>query len=183
MLGVNMPAGRTANPGTSGAISPVLVGAGPAATLGLKTFDLGVAPILTPNAQTLTNLHGGSGISAAWFSGPDGVVAKPGEPALPLALVNVTPNDAHLVLRGIGYRSGTYVDAGPMFPFTGAATTESRGVHVSFLSPVDYPSTMWTPNRLKKPLRGVVVVALAVAGRSLTPGTAVIGSPPARGTG
>ena len=73
-------------------------------------------------------------------------MAKPGEPALPLALVNVTPNDAHLVLRGIGYRGGTYVDAGPMFPFTGAATTESRGVHVSFLSPVDYPSTMWTPN-------------------------------------
>jgi hypothetical protein len=64
-------------------------------------------------------------------------VAKPGEPALPLAVVNVTPNDARLVLRGIGYRGGTYVDAGRCFPFTGAATTESRGVHVSFLSPVD----------------------------------------------
>jgi len=80
------------------------------------------------------------------LSGADGVVAKPGEPALPLAVVNVTPNDSHLVLRGIGYRGGNYADAGPMVPFTGAATTESRGVHVAFLSPVFYPSMMWTPN-------------------------------------
>ena len=35
---------------------------------------------------------------------------------------------------------------GRCVPFTGAATTESRGVHVPFLSPVFYPSTMWTPN-------------------------------------
>jgi hypothetical protein len=39
-----------------------------------------------------------------------------------------------------------YVDSGPLIPFTGAATTESRGVHVPFLSPVFYPSTLWTPN-------------------------------------
>jgi uncharacterized delta-60 repeat protein len=146
MLGVNMPAGRGANPGTPGAINPAPVGAGPAGTLGLATFDLGVAPALTPHTQTLTNLQGGPAVTAAWFSGPDGVAAKPGEPALPLALVNVTSNDARFVLRGIGYRGGTYVDAGPMLPFTGAATTESRGVHVPFLSPVHYPGTMWTPN-------------------------------------
>src|SRR6185436_15147710 len=92
------------------------------------------------------NLPGGPGVTAHWLSGPDGVVAKPGEPALPLAVINVTPNDPRLVLRGIGYRGGSYVDTGPLFPFTGAATTESRGVHVPFLSPVYYPSTMWTPN-------------------------------------
>ena len=80
------------------------------------------------------------------MSGPDGVVTKPGEPALPLAVVNVTPTDPSFVLRGIGYRGGSYVDSGPLVPFTGAATTESRGVHVPFLSPVFYPSTMWTPN-------------------------------------
>ena len=74
------------------------------------------------------------------------MVTKPGEPALPLAVINVTPNDSRLVLRGIGYRGGTFVDSGPVVPFTGAATTESRGVHVPFLSPVFYPSTMWTPN-------------------------------------
>ena len=40
------------------------LGAGPAAALGLKTFDLGVAPSLAPHTQTLTNLQGGPGISA-----------------------------------------------------------------------------------------------------------------------
>ncbi len=146
MLGVNMPAGRGAIPGTTAAIDPAVVGAGPAAALGLETFDLGVAPGLTARTQSLTNLDGGPAITASWLSGPDGVVTKPGEPALPLAVINVTPNDPGLVLRGIGYRGGTFVDSGPVVPFTGAATTESRGVHVPFLSPVFYPSTMWTPN-------------------------------------
>jgi hypothetical protein len=150
MLGVNMPSGRGAIPGTSAAVNPVPVAAGPAATLGLETFDLGFVPNLGPHTQTLTNLRGGPGITATWLSGADGVVAKPGEPALPLAVVNVTPNDSHLVLRGIGYRGGNYADAGPMVPFTGAATTESRGVHVAFLSPVFYPSMMWTPELLRR---------------------------------
>jgi hypothetical protein len=105
-----------------------------------------VAPNLTPRTQTLTSLQGGSSVIASWLSGPDGVVTKPGEPALPLAVVNVTPTDPHFVLRGIGYRGGSYVDSGPLVPLTGAATTESRGVHVPFLSPVFYPSTLWTPN-------------------------------------
>ena len=96
--------------------------------------------------QISTNLQGGPNITASWLSGPDGVVTKPGEPALPLAVINVTPNDPRLVLRGIGYLGGTFVDSGPVVPFTGAATTESRGVHVAFLSPIFYPSTMWTPN-------------------------------------
>jgi hypothetical protein len=146
MLAVNMPAGRGPIPGTAGAVNPVAVSAGPAASLGLRTFDVGVAPALTPRSQSLVNLQGGPGITAGWLSGPDGVVAKPGEPALPLAVINVTPTDPGLVLRGVGYRGGTFADIGPMVPFTGAATTESRGVHVPFLSPVFYPTTMWTPN-------------------------------------
>ena len=74
------------------------------------------------------------------------MVTKPGEPALPLAVIDVTPNDSGLVLRGIGYRGGAYADSGPLNAFTGAPATESRGAHVAFLSPVFYPTTMWTPN-------------------------------------
>ena len=48
MLGVNMPAGRGGLPGTAGVINPASVATGPAATLGLQTYDLGVAPNLTP---------------------------------------------------------------------------------------------------------------------------------------
>ena len=33
-----------------------------------------------------------------------------------------------------------------MFPFSGAPTTELRGVHVPFVSPTFYPARMWTPN-------------------------------------
>ena len=48
MLGVNMPAGRGAASGTSGAIDPTLVGRRSRRNrLGLETFDLGVAPSLT----------------------------------------------------------------------------------------------------------------------------------------
>ena len=57
MLGVNMPAGRTPAPPAGGAITPVPVASGPAATLGLRTFDLAVAPSLTTNTRTLTNVE------------------------------------------------------------------------------------------------------------------------------
>ena len=146
MLGVNMASGRGAVPGTAGAITPAAVASGPASSLGLKTFDLSVASSLTPHTLALKNVRGGPDITATWLSGPDGVVTKPGEPALPLSAVNVTPNEPSLVLRGIGFRGGTYVDSPPIIPFSGAPSTELRGVHVPFLSPVFFPGRMWTPN-------------------------------------
>ena len=60
--------------------------------------------------------------SAFYYSGPDGVAANPVEPALPLVIKNVTvPNK---VLRGVGFRGGTYTDTPGIVPLTGAATTE-----------------------------------------------------------
>ena len=115
-------------------------------SLGLKTFDLNVAPTFTSHTISLKNIEGGSDISATWLEGPDGVVTKPSEPALPLDVVNVTPTDPSVVLRGVGFRGGTYVDSLPIFPFSGAPTTELRGVHVPFNSPVFFPGRMWSPN-------------------------------------
>ena len=74
------------------------------------------------------------------------MVTKPSEPALPLDAVNVTPTDPNVVLRGVGFRGGTYVDSAPLLPFSGAPTTELRGVHVPFNSPVFFPGRMWSPN-------------------------------------
>ena len=145
MLTINMPSGRGSGPG-GGAIVPVAVAAGPAQTLGLETYDLSIAPVLTEQAKILTNVAGGPNVNASWLSGPDGVVSNAGEPVLPLAALNVTPNDPSFVLRGIGFRAGTYVDSAPLVPFTSAPTTELRGVHVAFLSPVFYPARMWSPN-------------------------------------
>ena len=146
MLGVNMPSGRGGTSGGGGVITPSAVASGPAHELGLKTYDLGVSPSLLPHTVALKNVEGGPNIIAHWLSGPDGVVTKPGEPALPLAAVNVTPTDPNIVLRGVGFRGGAYVDSLPLFPFSGAPTTELRGVHVPFLSPVFFPGRMWSPN-------------------------------------
>ena len=44
--------------------------------------------------------RGGPDVIATWLDGPDGVVTKPSEPALPLAAINVTPTDPNIVLRG-----------------------------------------------------------------------------------
>ena len=82
---------------------------------------------------------------ATWLSGPDGVVSNPAEPALPLAAINVTPTDGNVVLRGVGFRGGTYTDS-TIVPLTGAPTTELRGVHVPFVSPVFFPMRTWTVN-------------------------------------
>ncbi len=147
MLAVNMPAGRTAPPGGPGAVAATPVNSGPAQALGLQTFDLGVAPGLKAHTKTLKNVTGSADVDAVWLSGlDDAVVSKPGEPALPLVVIDVTPGDPRLVLRGIGYRGGAFIDSAAVYPFTGAPSTESRTVHVPFLSPVFYPTTMWTPN-------------------------------------
>jgi hypothetical protein len=79
------------------------------------TYDLGLSPSLVSHTIALKNVQGGSDILASYLSGPDGVVTKPGEPALPLAAVNVTPTDASIVLRGIGFQR-RYVDSAPMLP-------------------------------------------------------------------
>jgi hypothetical protein len=146
MLGVNMPANRGAVPGNVGVITPAAAPSGPAATLGLRAHDLHLTPILTPRTLALKNVSGGPNVTAQWLSGTEGVMTKPGEPALPLQAVNVTPTDRSVVLRGIGFRGGTYVDSAPLVPFSGAPTTELRGVHVPFASPVFYPGRLWAPN-------------------------------------
>ncbi len=46
----------------------------------------------------------------------------------------------------MGWRGGTYLEEDNILPLTGAPTTELRGVHAPFVSPVFYPMRMWTPN-------------------------------------
>ena len=148
MLGVNMPSGRAAVAGTDGAIVPdPVTGTGPAASLGLKIKDLTLTPSLTSNSMSLKNIRAPPDfVDAIWLSGPDGVVTKPGEPALPLVAVDVTPNNPNIVLRGVGFRGGRFADSAPILPFSGAPTTELRGVHVPFVSPVFFPGRLFSIN-------------------------------------
>ncbi|HET9455941.1 MAG TPA: PxKF domain-containing protein, partial [Candidatus Limnocylindrales bacterium] len=150
MLGVNMPAGRGGVPGTGPTINPTEIDPVNGTDLELATHDLTVAPGLTPHTLNLKNppydAIPGTFTTASWLSGPNGVVTNPAEPALPLAAVNATSNDGTQVLRGVGFRGGTYTDTSPIVPLTGAPTTELRGVHAPFTSPVFYPMRMWNPN-------------------------------------
>src|SRR5207248_1554542 len=81
----------------------------------------------TPASKALKNLDGGSTV-ASWFTGPDGVLTNPGEPALPLARYDVSVPGR--VARGVGFRGGTFATPEPtgLTPLTGAATTEQQAV-------------------------------------------------------
>jgi choice-of-anchor C domain-containing protein len=143
MLGVNMPAGR---PGPAVGASGGAINPGPPTSLGLRTAALSLAPPATTQHTQLTGDNTAiAGPLTTWLQGPDGVVANPSEPVLPLSVVNVTPTDPTIVLRGVGFNGGQYSDS-RIVPLTGAAATEIRGVHVPFAAPNFFPNRTWTVN-------------------------------------
>ncbi|MFL5925991.1 MAG: PxKF domain-containing protein [Gaiellaceae bacterium] len=145
MLGVNMPGNRLTPPGAGSVVTTLTpFQTKPGAALGLSSFDLPVTPSLSPKTVALANIAGGT-VTATYYRGGAGVVANPAEPALPLESLDVTPPDSSVVLRGVGFRGGTYTDSS-VIPLTGAPTTELRGVHAPFVSPVFYPMRLSTPS-------------------------------------
>jgi hypothetical protein len=145
MLSVNLPAGRLPAP-TAGSVvgSTTSFTVNPGLALGLRWHDLGITPALDDHTVDLTSV--GGPVTATYYSGSDGVVTNPGEPALPLESRDVTVTGK--VLRGVGFRGGTYSDQ-IVTPLTGAPAhpeEQIRGVHPGFASPVFYPMRLWTPN-------------------------------------
>jgi hypothetical protein len=144
MLQVDMPSGRLPVTDDASIVTAAAVTEGPGATLGLLRAD---TPIdvsgLTPVAVPLTDLSGGPTVTATYLRGTDGVVTNPAEPAVPLESEDVSVPGT--VLRGVGFRGGSYQDTS-VVPLTGAPTTELRGVHVPFTSPVFFPMRLATPN-------------------------------------
>ena len=149
MLGVDMPS-RQAISSPTGGVTPTPVTTGAAAQVtGLATYTLSMQPALSPSPpKPMVNVADGSTINAEWLTGPNGaVVTNPAQPTLPLLTVDVTPPaGSPLVLRGIGFLGGTYTDKMPMYPLSGAPTTEQSSVHLAFEPNVFYPNVMWTPN-------------------------------------
>jgi hypothetical protein len=145
MLSVNFPGTRL----TSGVNTPAVTSVQPAvsnpgAPLGLAFADIAVTSALTPTQVTLNNTEDGTQTIATYLAGGSGIINNPAEPILPLEARNVTVNGT--VLRGAGFRGGTYTDLPGIVPLTGAATTEIRGVHATFLSKVFYPMRPWSLN-------------------------------------
>ena len=145
MLRVNMPQGR-GNPGGDGSIVPSVTpfASNPGAALGLAFADVRLTPDLTSQSVEMKDPPDGPIYTGVYLSGPDGVVANPAEPVLPLEMDNVAVPGT--LLRGVGFRGGSYADQPGVLPLTGAATTEVRGVHAPFISTVFYPIQPWSTN-------------------------------------
>jgi hypothetical protein len=149
MLSVDLPvAGRDTTSGPGSIISAgdlTEVEGNPGGALGLKYVDPTIPWSLTPHTVVMNNLGGGTA-TAKYYSGPNGVVTNPGEPAIPVVSKNVSVPDE--VLRGIGFRGGSYIDE-TLIPLTGAPADpdkQIRGIHRGFASPVFFPMRLATPN-------------------------------------
>ncbi|HWQ12057.1 MAG TPA: hypothetical protein VNL77_04620, partial [Roseiflexaceae bacterium] len=146
-----------------GAAAPV--GGGPGAALGLlvgqpvgggpadPAAEITVHPALSRVDVPLTNILDNSAITATYFrgrpsagaAGEGEVVANPAEPVLPLARYGAAVPGA--VLRGVGFRGGTYADLRDIVPHTSAPATEASSAIGSFISPTFYPSQNWSGNQ------------------------------------
>lgn len=145
MLRFDLPGQRRPESSLDSIVSdPAPAPSGPGATLGLRYADRCLTPTLTRNTVVLDDFENGTQVAATYFSGAQGVVSNPAEPTLPVEAYNAAVPGT--VLRGVGFREATYEDLPDVLPLTGAATTEIRGVHVSFLSDVFYPMQPWSLN-------------------------------------
>jgi hypothetical protein len=112
--------------------------------LGLTYADINVPTPLLPHTVVLSDPTATNTVTATYLSGENDVVSKPAEPVLPLSLKNVSV--AGTVLRGVGFRGGTYTDTPDVRVLTGAATSEIRGVHPVFRSSILFPVQPWQVN-------------------------------------
>jgi hypothetical protein len=148
MTGFDAP-GRTPIGSDVSQADPSPVGSGtPGATFGLKTDDL---PLDTPTdthtkASGVDPAHNPDNLPATstWLSGRDGVTVLPGAPATPKQIENVSVPD--LVLRGVGFRGGTYTDSTGILPVTGAPAIEGSTPNTTFESDAFFPQRLVTPN-------------------------------------
>ncbi|MCA9900697.1 MAG: CSLREA domain-containing protein [Ardenticatenaceae bacterium] len=147
MLKIDLPTGRGGVSGDPSVVSGTTgFASNPGQTLGLAYADLTVEPSLTLVNQPLdvVGAEEASTVTASYLSGSDGVVVNPTEPVLPLESLNVSL--ANTVLRGVGFRGGSFTDLAGILPLTGAATSEIRGVHPPFVSNVFYPMQPYQVN-------------------------------------
>ena len=144
MEGVDMPSGRI-SPASDNSIvnstSPVSTGSG--SSLGLATSDVDVTPTLTSHQVFLNSGQ----VTTTYLTGPnDGEVARPGEPIFPAQSYNV--HVPSFVLRGVGFRGGSYSDTPNITPLTSAAGTETSVGHPAFYTNVLYPTQVGSASYL-----------------------------------
>jgi predicted outer membrane repeat protein len=171
MLGVDMPGQRLSAPTDPSLVSSTTpYRTGPGASLGLARADLSVAPQLTTHTVQLTNVSTGAIVTATYLAGGNGVVTNTFEPVLPLEVRNVTV--ANTVLRGVGFRGGSYTDHSGVLPLVSATATELSTVHLPFFSNALYPVQPWTTNYFDALANGATRLQVTPAQfRSASPGS------------
>jgi VCBS repeat-containing protein len=154
MLKVNFGGERIteSEPGTISSAAPVA--SGPGASLGLQIGQplqsgaadlIALYPDLSRHEVPLTNAFDQTQVTAIYYSGVDGgITARPAEPVFPLERYNAKVDG--LILRGVGFRGGTYTDELDVIPLTSAATTENSRGHPGFYSDFYYPIQNWATN-------------------------------------
>ncbi len=137
--GATSAIGQGTNPGQLLTSQANSVASNPGQSLGLEEANLNTTPVLTATAAPSPNT------SYTYDSGPQGEVADPGGPVLPLQIEDV--NVANQVLRGVGFWGGTYTDTPGTTPLTGDPATDTGSTSlVQFASPAFFPQTLWNPN-------------------------------------
>jgi hypothetical protein len=150
MFQIDLP-GRTTPPVDSSVVTGTIGFENkPGSALGLEYFDLSLS-ITTSEQSLLLDVISDTGtdptqVTAVYLEGPDGVVVNAAEPVLPLEMLNVTSPLQDNVLRGAGWRGGTYTNLPDRLPLTGAATDDLRVPHPAFFSDVFYPVRPWNIN-------------------------------------
>ncbi len=154
MLKVDLPGERIIKTQPQTITTAAQAQSGPGASLGLLIGQplqggaqnlVVLNPSLTQHQVSLTNVTDQTPVVATYFSGADGgTTARPAEPIFPLERYNVKVDG--LILRGIGFRGGTYTDLLDVTPLTSAATTENSRGHPGFFSDFYYPIQNWAAN-------------------------------------
>ncbi|HEX6383696.1 MAG TPA: Ig-like domain-containing protein, partial [Anaerolineae bacterium] len=151
MFSIDLPG----TPSTPPALPPIVTSTTPVPTglsnfnPGLATADISLTPALTTKTTTLTSSADlSTTYTATYLEGKDGSTARPGELFLPLESYNVNAPGglADGVLRGVGFRSGSYTDMSGIMPLVSAPATEMNGIHQVFNSAIFYPPKPWTVN-------------------------------------
>lgn len=121
-------------------------------TDGLKVADYSLTPSLNEVLYTRVDPITKNSFTASYFTGSNGVLNRESTPILPLEIRNVS--NPKNVLRGIGFRGGTFTDTKDYFPLTGNPSTQSSEGRKSFGTPVFVPTQPWNPSFLESVLNG-----------------------------
>lgn len=143
MLGVQEPGSVSTSPvptpSTTGALgSAITLPAGtPGNVLGTQAYDM---PVNVPTLPSVTP----PGNTLSYDQGPQGEVADPGSPVVPVMTQDV--NLPNYTLTGVGFFGGSYQDTSGPAPLTGDPVTDLSQPATPFSSPVYYPEKLTNPN-------------------------------------